>query len=117
MLSMPIRTLMRLVGLLSLSSPQQVRSLSFLTTRLPSYSAQDEATDEFPMIEPLRLASHWIYGAICDNDLDLSCRDIQSDENPYEEFVIERLVSYGVDDDGHVLMRVRQCDFDFDDNT
>jgi hypothetical protein len=28
------------------------------------------------------------------------------DENPYEEFVIERL-SHGVDDDGNVVMRVR----------
>jgi hypothetical protein len=29
------------------------------------------------------------------------------DENPYEEFVIERLLSHGVDDDGNVVMRVR----------
>jgi hypothetical protein len=29
------------------------------------------------------------------------------DENPHEEFMIERLLSHGIDDDGNVVMRVR----------
>jgi hypothetical protein len=39
------------------------------------------------------------------------------DENPYEEFVIERLLSHGVDDDGIVVMRVRWFVFGSDDDT
>jgi Chromo (CHRromatin Organisation MOdifier) domain len=39
------------------------------------------------------------------------------DENPYEEFVIERLLSHGVDDDGIVVMRVRWFGFGSDDDT
>jgi Chromo (CHRromatin Organisation MOdifier) domain len=39
------------------------------------------------------------------------------DENPYEEFVIERLLSHGVDDDGKVVMRVRWFGFGSDDDT
>jgi hypothetical protein len=38
------------------------------------------------------------------------------DENPYEEFVIERLLSHGVDDDGNVVMRVRRFGFASDDD-
>jgi hypothetical protein len=37
------------------------------------------------------------------------------DENPYEEFVIERL-SHGVNDDGNVVMRVRWFGFGSDDD-
>jgi hypothetical protein len=33
------------------------------------------------------------------------------EENLYKEFVIERLLSHGVDDDGDVVMRIRWCDF------
>jgi hypothetical protein len=39
------------------------------------------------------------------------------DENPYEEFVIERLLSHGVDDDGNVVMRVRWFGFGSDDDS
>jgi hypothetical protein len=39
------------------------------------------------------------------------------DENPYEEFVIKRLLSYGVDGDGNVVMRVRWFGFGYDDDT
>jgi Chromo (CHRromatin Organisation MOdifier) domain len=39
------------------------------------------------------------------------------DENPYEEFVIERLLFHGVDDDGNVVMRVRWFGFGSDDDT
>jgi Chromo (CHRromatin Organisation MOdifier) domain len=39
------------------------------------------------------------------------------DENPYEEFVMERLLSHGVDDDGNVVMRVRWFGFGSDDDT
>jgi hypothetical protein len=40
-----------------------------------------------------------------------------SDENPYEEFVIERLLSHGNDDHGNVVMRVRWFGFGSDDDT
>jgi Chromo (CHRromatin Organisation MOdifier) domain len=39
------------------------------------------------------------------------------DENPYEEFVIERLLSHDVDDDGNVVMRVRWFGFGSEDDT
>jgi Chromo (CHRromatin Organisation MOdifier) domain len=39
------------------------------------------------------------------------------DENPYEEFVIERLLSHGVDDDSNVVMRVCWFGFGSDDDT
>jgi Chromo (CHRromatin Organisation MOdifier) domain len=39
------------------------------------------------------------------------------DENPYEEFAIERLLSHGVDDDGNVVMRVGWFGFGSDDDT
>jgi Chromo (CHRromatin Organisation MOdifier) domain len=39
------------------------------------------------------------------------------DENPYEEFVIERLLSHGVDDDSNIVMRVRWFGFGSDDDT
>jgi hypothetical protein len=39
------------------------------------------------------------------------------DENPYEEIVIERLLSHGVEDDGNVVMRVRWFGFVSDDDT
>jgi Chromo (CHRromatin Organisation MOdifier) domain len=38
------------------------------------------------------------------------------DENPYEEFVIERLLSHDVDDDGNVVMRVRWFGVSSDDD-
>jgi hypothetical protein len=40
-----------------------------------------------------------------------------SDENPYEEFVIEPLLSHGVNDDGNVVMQVRWFGFGSDDDT
>jgi hypothetical protein len=39
------------------------------------------------------------------------------DENPYEEFVIERLLSHGVDDDDKVLIRVHWFGFGSADDT
>jgi hypothetical protein len=39
------------------------------------------------------------------------------DENPYDEFVIERLLSHGVDDDDNVVMRVRWFGFGSDNDT
>jgi hypothetical protein len=38
------------------------------------------------------------------------------DENPYEEFVVERLLSHGVDDDRNVVMRVRWFGFGSDND-
>jgi hypothetical protein len=69
--------------------------------------------NECRVIESSRLASPRTYCQKCKSALDPP----SPDENPYEEFVIKRLLSHGVDNNGNVVMRVRWFGFGSDDDT
>jgi hypothetical protein len=69
------------------------------------------------VIESSRLASPRIYCQKCISRSRPSAPAPPSpDDNPYEEFVIEQLLSHGVDD-GNIVMRVRSFGFGSDDDT